>query len=274
MQDIYDSISYEELFNICIESKSKSEIFRKLKLSDNSKNWNKFKELLDKHNINLNSLWHKDSNEKRYCLYCGKEITKTGKKFCCSSCATSYNNKHRDPAIYDKVRKSLKLYYNVNEDYKEPKKVNTDKEQKTYYCLHCNKELNSSKKFCDEKCASAYKKNKLFNYYMDHQDEFCRSNFVPRSYIRERILESQNYMCSICGCNMEHNKKPLVFVLDHIDGDASNNHIKNLRMVCPNCDSQLPTFKSKNKKSARRDYFREHIKENVIQQIKDGIISI
>ena len=73
---------------------------------------------------------------------------------------------------------------------------------------------------------------------------------------------------------MIHNNKPLVFVLDHIDGDAANNHFENLRMVCPNCDSQLPTFKSKNKKSSRRDYFREHIKETVIQQIKDGSLTI
>lgn len=41
-----------------------------------------------------------------------------------------------------------------------------------------------------------------------------------------------------------------------------------------NCDSQLPMFKSKNKKSSRRDYLREHIKETVIQQIKDGSLII
>ena len=42
----------------------------------------------------------------------------------------------------------------------------------------------------------------------------------------------------------------------------------------PNCDSQLPTFKSKNKKSLRREYFREHIKDVVIQQIKDSSLII
>jgi hypothetical protein len=45
--------------------------------------------------------------------------------------------------------------------------------------------------------------------------------------------------------------KPLIFVLDHIDGNADNNARSNLRMVCPNCDSQLPTYKNRNLGSVR-----------------------
>lgn len=33
------------------------------------------------------------------------------------------------------------------------------------------------------------------------------------------------------------NNKPLVFILDHIDGHANNNSRDNLRLICPNCDS-------------------------------------
>ncbi|RYC04239.1 endonuclease [Nocardioides ganghwensis] len=40
-------------------------------------------------------------------------------------------------------------------------------------------------------------------------------------------------------------------VLDHIDGDSSNNRRENLRLVCPNCDSQLETYKARNRGKGR-----------------------
>lgn len=76
-------------------------------------------------------------------------------------------------------------------------------------------------------------------------------------------MAEQENKCAICGCEPFHNGKNLIFVLDHIDGDASNNRRDNLRMICPNCDSQLETFKSKNKNSTRRNYWKEHILRNI-----------
>ncbi|BBY81802.1 hypothetical protein MPUL_29600 [Mycolicibacterium pulveris] len=42
---------------------------------------------------------------------------------------------------------------------------------------------------------------------------------------------------------------PLTLVLDH--GDPTNNRRENLRLVCPDCDSQLPTYKSRNRGKGR-----------------------
>ena len=50
----------------------------------------------------------------------------------------------------------------------------------------------------------------------------------------------------MCDQKNEWQGQPLVLVLDHIDGNADNNARSNLRMVCPNCDSQLPTYKNRN----------------------------
>lgn len=50
-----------------------------------------------------------------------------------------------------------------------------------------------------------------------------RANYSP-SIFREDILNEQD---GICGCKPEHNGKPLVFIVDHIDGKASNNRRDN-----------------------------------------------
>lgn len=76
-------------------------------------------------------------------------------------------------------------------------------------------------------------------------------------------MRSQDNKCAICGCSNTWMDKELVFILDHIDGKSINNSRENLRLICPNCDSQLPTYKSKNKNSTRtydKEYRKEHSK--------------
>lgn len=76
------------------------------------------------------------------------------------------------------------------------------------------------------------------------------SGSVP-AYVRSFLLEEQENTCALCPLSTEWYGKPLVFIADHIDGNSENNRRENLRLVCPNCDSQLDTYKSKNKGNGR-----------------------
>ncbi len=137
------------------------------------------------------------------------------------------------------------------------------------FCLNgCGKELKTNQKsFCSCVCSQEYRHKEGYLYFLKHPEEFCNGGYTPKNF-KDFILKEQNNRCGIEGCDCETtwNGKPLVFVLDHIDGDASNNRRENLRMICPNCDSQLDTFKSKNKNSTRRNYW----KENIIKKISNN----
>lgn len=50
--------------------------------------------------------------------------------------------------------------------------------------------------------------------------------------------------CEVCNINSWLDEE-ISLELDHIDGDKTNHKLKNLRILCPNCHSQTPTFRSK-----------------------------
>ena len=78
-----------------------------------------------------------------------------------------------------------------------------------------------------------------------------KDSTYPRRCIKRRIIEHDiiPYVCNICSQEPIWNGKPLVLILDHRNGINNDNRLENLRFVCSNCDSQLSTYKSKNRKS-------------------------
>jgi len=79
---------------------------------------------------------------------------------------------------------------------------------------------------------------------------FVANSKVQRGAIKRRIV-SDNLIkqeCRNCGLSNRWNGKPLVLVLDHINGISDDNRLLNLRFLCPNCHSQTDTFAGKNVK--------------------------
>lgn len=130
----------------------------------------------------------------------------------------------------------------------------------TSICLNCGKEFpkyaNNTGKYCCNQCQLEYQHKIGYKKIIEGDPSIMRANYNPKPF-KEDITQEQGNVCAICGIKPEWNGKPLVFILDHIDGDAANNRRDNLRCICSNCDSQLDTYKSKNKNGAR-SYYRYH----------------
>ena len=92
----------------------------------------------------------------------------------------------------------------------------------------------------------------------------CR---LKKYLLKYNIIENK---CNICGIDSYWNNMSLVLQLDHVDGNPKNNILQNLRLLCPNCHSQTPTFSGKHiHKKSTIDYT---ILEKIIKVNKPNTI--
>jgi hypothetical protein len=71
-----------------------------------------------------------------------------------------------------------------------------------------------------------------------------KSHRLRLKLIREGVKE---HCCESCGLR-EWLGKPIPLELDHIDGDHTNNALKNIRVLCCNCHAQTDNWRGKKKK--------------------------
>lgn len=127
-------------------------------------------------------------------------------------------------------------------------------------CLNCGKEFHphgdTFGKYCSNKCQQEHRSALKYADYINDPSKY--EGQTNMRWVRKFIMEEQKHKCAICGMEDTWQNKKLVFILDHLYGHADNNKRSNLRLVCPNCDSQLDTYKRKNKKSDRIYYHYHH----------------
>jgi Zn finger protein HypA/HybF involved in hydrogenase expression len=72
---------------------------------------------------------------------------------------------------------------------------------------------------------------------------------LKRRLLRAGLLQK---VCVKCGLRDIWNGSPITLQLDHISGDPLDNRLSNLRILCPNCHSQTPTFKGGKRRGTGR----------------------
>lgn len=70
---------------------------------------------------------------------------------------------------------------------------------------------------------------------------------IDRRAVKNMLIAERGYNCEWCGIS-DWRGEPIVLQMDHIDGNPKDHSPENIRLLCPNCHSQTPTYGPRNKR--------------------------
>jgi hypothetical protein len=73
---------------------------------------------------------------------------------------------------------------------------------------------------------------------------------VTNDTFKAYLINKNGHKCQMCSFS-EWGGKPILLILDHINGNSDNCSLENLRLICSNCDTLTPTYKGRNKGNGR-----------------------
>lgn len=121
-------------------------------------------------------------------------------------------------------------------------------------CEGCGKELTTKRqrRYCSPNCVQVHIATKktekwLATGIIEHNS---KSYYMP-PWVKRYLTELTSGACSVCGID-EWMGQRIPLEVDHINGDPYDDRAENLRMICPNCHAQTPSFKGGNKGSGRK----------------------
>lgn len=85
------------------------------------------------------------------------------------------------------------------------------------------------------------------------EDVLVSRSHYHRGALKRRLYEAglKSPACELCGQGDQWRGRAMALILDHVNGDATDNRLVNLRIVCPNCNSTLETHCGRNKPRGR-----------------------